>query len=518
MGVWDALKRFFGVSATDTAPPTATPGDGSGAPRARARAWPSYEAPPGILGLSAEEFRQRALKIDPFRTAWIGRVDTIPPQSDERTALIDRGLMLRGLLTAEQIREIHRIGDQWLHVSEAQRLAKLLGQTRAQEAIEKARAERAAKKERKRKEALERREARRREIETRKATDIVFVGRGVSHKLGDRRSNLEALRAAGLPVLSTPSDLARTLGMSVPELRWLCFHHESPLRTHYVYFEIPKRSGGLRLLASPKNHLRKAQRFILNAIVAKQPLTEHAHGFAPGRSTVSNATPHLGRALIVNQDLKDFFPSITFPRIRGLFESFGYSPSVATLLALLCTESPRTALDYEGKRYWVATRERALPQGACTSPALANLVARKLDRRLAGASNKLGFEYTRYADDLTFSAASPSANVSLLLARVRHLVKEEGFEIHPHKGRVQRRGRRQDVTGVVVNDKLGAPRDEVRRLRAILHNAEKTGLAAQNREGRPHFEAWLRGKIGYVMMIDPVKGKALSAALERCRD
>src|SRR5262249_55471596 len=137
-------------------------------------------------------------------------------------------------------------------------------------------------------------------------------------------------------------------------------------------------------------------------------------------------------------------------------------------------------------------------------------------RRLSGASKKLGFTYTRYADDLTFSAKAAEANVGLLLARVRHVVTEEGFAINPKKGRVQRRNRRQEVTGVVVNEKLGASRDELRKLRAILHNATKTGLASQNRDKHPHFEAWLRGKIGYVMMLDPTKGKALSDALDAC--
>jgi retron-type reverse transcriptase len=218
----------------------------------------------------------------------------------------------------------------------------------------------------------------------------------------------------------------------------------------------------------------------------------------------------------VSQDLADFFPSITFPRVRGLFESLGYSPAVATLLALICTEAPRSTVELEGRKYWVALRDRALPQGACTSPAISNLVARKLDRRLSGACQKLGFAYTRYADDLSFSAATADANVGLLLARVRHIVQEEGFAINPKKGRVMRRKARQEVTGVVVNDKLGAGRNEIRQLRAILHNAKKTGLAAQNRGEHPHFEAWLRGKIGYIMMIDRRKGSELSAALAAC--
>src|SRR6202034_1585335 len=108
-------------------------------------------------------------------------------------------------------------------------------------------------------------------------------------------------------------------------------------------------------------------------------------------------------------------------RARGLFESVGYSPCAATLLGLLCTESPRTAVEHDGKKYWVAVGDRALPQGACTSPALSNLVTRKLDRRLAGATKKVGWTYTRYADDLTFSTdRDHKKDMALLLARVRH--------------------------------------------------------------------------------------------------
>jgi retron-type reverse transcriptase len=326
---------------------------------------------------------------------------------------------------------------------------------------------------------------------------------------------VEKLAEAGMPVLASPADVARALGLAIPELRWLAFHAEAPEKTHYVYFEIPKRSGGTRLLASPHAKLRKAQSWIAEHVVAKAPVTPQAHGFVPGRSTVTNAAPHVGRGVVVNLDLEDFFPSVTFPRVRGLFESFGYSPAVATILALLTTESPRTPMDLDGKRYWVAAKDRALPQGACTSPAIANLVSRKLDRRLAGMSAKLGWAYTRYADDMTFSASGEhKKDVGLLLARVRHIAGEEGFRLNAKKGRVQRSGGRQEVTGIVVNQKPGIAREEVRRLRAILHGAKKTGLEAQNREGRPAFEAWLRGKIAYVMMVDREKGSALRAALD----
>lgn len=468
-----------------------------------------------ILGLSAADLRKRALTIRPYETAWIGRVDTIPPQSDERTAIIDRGLILRGLLTAPQIAEIHRIGDLWLRHHEAAKLAEIAAQQSADAYLKERRAEKAALKAENQRLSAEKRALRVAAVAKRRAEDIIYLGRGVSGGLSDRRSLVEELAKRGLPLLGSPADVARALGLSITRLRWLAFHAEAPSRTHYVTFEIPKRTGGMRTLSAPHDDLKKAQHWILEHVLAKLPVTDAAHGFVPGRSVVSNARAHVGRDVIVNCDLKDFFPSITLGRVRGVFEAIGYSPAVATVLALLCTEAPRTRVTHEGKVLWVAVGPRALPQGAPTSPALSNKIARKLDQRFLGLGAKMGWYYTRYADDLTFSAgAGQRGKIGYLLARIRHIAEDEGFAMNPKKCRVQRAARRQEVTGVVVNDKLSLPREDLRKLRAIVHGAQKTGLAAQNREGREGFEAWLRGKIAYVSMVDAAKGEKLRAALD----
>jgi retron-type reverse transcriptase len=486
------------------------------APRpARAPAAPDPLAAGEILGLSADEMRKRALRINPYQTAWIGRTDTIPPQSDERTALIDRGLILRGLLTPEQIAEIHRVGDQWLRHHEAVKLAEIAARKSADEYLQQRRTERAARKEQKKREAAERAAQRAAAVAKRRAEDIIFLGRGVSAGLSDRRALVEELARRELPLLATPADLATALGLTIKRLRWLAYHADAPTRPHYVYFEVPKRTGGTRLLSAPHDDLKKAQRWILENVLEKLPVTPAAHGFVRDRSVVSNALPHVGRDVVVNCDLKDFFPTITFPRARGVFQAIGYSPAVATVLALLCTEAPRSRVEMEGRAYWVAVGPRALPQGAPTSPALSNQVARKLDQRLHGVCEKLGWTYTRYADDMTFSAgAGKREQIPWLLARVRHIAQDEGFALNPKKSRVQRAARRQEVTGVVVNAKPSLAREELRRLRAILHGAKTTGLAAQNREGRPDFEAWLRGKIAYVAMVDREKGRRLLEALD----
>jgi RNA-directed DNA polymerase len=213
-------------------------------------------------------------------------------------------------------------------------------------------------------------------------------------------------------------------------------------------------------------------------------------------------------------DLEGFFPSIAFARVRHLFLRLGYSGAVATLSALLCTECPRKRVVYAGLPYVVATGPRGLPQGACTSPAISNQVARRLDRRLAGLARKLGLNYTRYADDLTFSAGPGfRAQVGYLIARVRHVAEDEGFAVNLNKTRVLRPNTRQMVTGLVVNAAPAVPRHLVRRVRAILHRAKTEGLAAQNRAGHPRFQAWIEGMIAYITMAKPEVGNALRAAL-----
>ena len=266
-------------------------------------------------------------------------------------------------------------------------------------------------------------------------------------------------------MLSSPAELAEALGLTVPRLRWLAFHTEVASRTHYVQFAVPKRSGGTRTLSVPHRTLSEAQRWVFDRIVGKLGVEPPAHGFVTGRGILTNAAPHAGKAVVVNMDLEGFFPSIGFARVRSVFQRLGYSPAVATILALLCTECPRRRVEYDGVPYHVATGPRGLPQGACTSPALSNQVARRLDRRLLGLATRLGLTYTRYADDLTFSGDDPLRGaIGYLMARVRHIAQDEGFTVNQAKSRVLRRNAAQMVTGLVVNDRPGVPREEIRRL------------------------------------------------------
>jgi retron-type reverse transcriptase len=392
----------------------------------------------------------------------------------------------------------------------------------AERAVARMKEDRAARKAAKKREAEERKRRRAEEVAARRANDIVFLGRGVSGALADRKSDHARLESKRVPVMSTPGDVARAIGIGVPELRWLAFHSDASSVTHYRRWQIPKKSGGMREISAPMAKLAKAQRWILqNVLTPAMTFTQSAHGFIAGRSTLTNARPHVKRAIVVNLDLKEFFPSITFARVRGVFKRMGYSGAVATVLALLCTESPRRAATYDGKTYHVAIGPRGLPQGACTSPMLSNNVAFYLDVRLDAFARKVGWTYTRYADDLTFSGDAivpkgqkDARSIAWLIARTRHVVEDEGFAVNEKKVRVARRNAAQTVTGIVVNDGPSAARSERRRLRAILHRARFEGIDRQNRIGHPHFVEYLRGHVAYVSMVNGEQGRKLAVKLE----
>jgi retron-type reverse transcriptase len=357
-------------------------------------------------------------------------------------------------------------------------------------------------------------EKRREEWDAHRRSHVVHLGAGVSAGLAQDQSDVARLGARGLPVMHNGTDLAARLGVKLGALRWLTYHRRAAAVVHYHRFDIAKKTGGLRSISAPKRALAQCQRWVLDNVLGPLEVGPQAHGFVPGRSVVSNARPHVGRAVVVNLDLRDFFPSITFRRVKGLFHALGYSEHVATVLALLCTEPPRVPAEVDGKVYHVALGGRVLPQGACTSPAITNALCRRLDRRLDALARRHGFAYTRYADDLTFSGDDARA-VGRLLRSARSIVQAEGFAEQPSKTRVMRQARRQEVTGVTVNRRPTVSRKEVRTLRAVLHNVAKHGLESQNRAGLPHFAAHLRGRVEYVCMIDPERAPALRAALHR---
>jgi retron-type reverse transcriptase len=364
-------------------------------------------------------------------------------------------------------------------------------------------------------ERAERRAAREELRRQRKAADRRHFGDetwGVSAKQRTAINDATKLTRFDLPMLSSEAEFAAWLGISRSRLRWFSYDRPAERISHYVYRFIPKRSGGQRLIMAPKRDLKAIQHHILRGILEKVPVSPEAHGFVKGRSIVSNAAPHTQQSVIINIDLKDFFPGITYPRVRGLFISLGYSYAVAATLALVCTESEREAFEHRGQNYYISVGTRCLPQGAPTSPALANMAAWRLDRRLAGLARSLGWQYTRYADDLTFSGENAD-EIGRVLAAAKKIIADEQFVVHPDKIRVTHQARRQTVTGLVVNDGIGTPRELRRRVRAILHQARTTGLAAQNRDEHPDFYGYLTGLIGHIAAANPQQAAALRSEL-----
>lgn len=321
-------------------------------------------------------------------------------------------------------------------------------------------------------------------------------------------TDVEQLQSFNLPLLDSEQAVADFLGITLGELRWFTYDKAQDVVWHYRQYTIKKRNGGERIILAPKDRLKKIQRHLLDDLLYRIPVSDQAHGFVPTRSTTTNALPHVHKEFIVNIDLEEFFPSITFPRVRGLFLSLGFSFSVASALALLCTDYEREKIARDGKTEYQKKGERYLVQGAPTSPAIANLIARHLDVRLRGLAEQRKFVYTRYADDLTFSGSSIEGAVAIIAA-VRRIAREEGFTVHKDKTRLLRRANRQTVTGVIVNDILSTPRSLRRRLRAIVHNAQKTGLAVQNKNGHSNFREYIAGIIGYIAAANPQQAKPL---------
>jgi hypothetical protein len=251
----------------------------------------------------------------------------------------------------------------------------------------------------------------------------------------------------------------------------------------------------------------------------KLELHDAAHGFRRDRSIVSNAQPHVKRDVIINFDLKDFFPSISYQRVKGLFHSFGYSEAAATIFGLLCTQPDIEEVELDGKTYYVALTERHLPQGSPASPAITNLMCRRLDRRLTRMAEQLGFVYTRYADDLTFSASGDSLrNICNILKRTQAIVTHEGFTINEQKTRILRKNRQQEVTGVVVNDYPNLSKKELKRFRATLFQIEKDGLEGKHWGNSADVMASLQGYANFVAMVNPQKGVEFQEQIRRIRD
>jgi len=346
-----------------------------------------------------------------------------------------------------------------------------------------------------------------------KRDDIVHLGDDVSGALRNRESDAARLAAHGAPAFADLKDIADAMGVSLGELRFLTYDRKASKVTHYKRFRIAKKTGGYRTLSAPMPRLKRAQYWLLDTVIEKVEPHDAAHGFRAARSILTNAAPHQKKAVVINFDLKDFFPSIGYRRVKGLFRSFGYAEAQAAVFALLATEADRSEMRIDGESWHVANGERALPQGAPTSPAITNLLCRKLDRRLSGVARKFGFSYTRYADDLTFSAEIENGEaLRKLMWSVEQVVTDEGFALNEDKTRVMRKNARQEVTGITVNDGLTVSRQERRKFRAHLHQAKAGRSSGPFRRGSPKASA-----LGYAQFLAMVHGDGVERLTAEAR-
>jgi len=346
--------------------------------------------------------------------------------------------------------------------------------------------------------------------------------------------HMQPVAAAGaweIPVIESAGALASWLGLDAGELRWfadlkrLGYKSDHQRLRHYHYRILAKRFGSIRLIEAPKARLKDLQRQILLWILEKIPPHPAVHGFVKGRSIQTFVAPHVGQRVVLRMDLRDFFPTFRGARIQSLFRTLGFPEAVADLLGGICTNAvPRDVWNelvtdlgpvVVGEACRLYARPH-LPQGAPTSPALANLCCYRLDCRLSALAKSAGADYTRYADDLAFSGGEEfERGAERFGLHVAAILREERFLVHHRKTRVMRQGVRQHLAGLVTNHRINVVRSDFDQLKAVLSNCVRLGPESQNRERRPRFRSHLEGRVAFVERINPNKGKRLRAILER---
>lgn len=293
-------------------------------------------------------------------------------------------------------------------------------------------------------------------------------------------------------------------------MRQINFHcNPNRLRNRYILYKIPKKVGGFRTICAPNKGLKEIQIWLNKIFSAIYTPSPFAMGFATGRSVAMNAGLHTGKNYVYNIDLKDFFPSIQQARIwkRLLLTPFNFPQSVANVLAGLCCM--KDISDRDNPRY-------ILPQGAPTSPLLTNAICDTLDRRLAGLAKRFGLDYSRYADDITFSSMhNVYAQDGEFVLELKRIISGQGFTINESKTRLQKKGESQEVTGLVVNEKANVTRKYVRELRDLMYIWSKYGYTTAYqkfyprykrdkghvKKGEPNLENVLNGKLLYLRMV-----------------
>lgn len=284
----------------------------------------------------------------------------------------------------------------------------------------------------------------------------------------------------GVPVIFDSAHLSKLLGQEVGLLYAIS---NAPGR-FYRTFSVPKKAGGFRKIDEPLPTLKEIQRFVLDNILAKVSLSKASKAFSAKSSIKKNARIHLRQPVILKVDIKDFFPSIVVGRVRAVFFELGYTSQLSTLFARICCF------------------ENCLPQGAPTSPALANIICRGLDEDLLNYCLERGLRYTRYADDIAISGRR-IAGVNI--HDIRNTVKRHRFSLNERKTNILRDGSRKVVTGIVVNEKMTAPRAIRREFRKNIYYIRKYGVDGHVRrinERRKNYLLHLMGIAIFIRWVD----------------
>ncbi len=340
-----------------------------------------------------------------------------------------------------------------------------------------------------------------------KAENILFIGKGYSGLLAKKETNVQKLEANEMPVIETDKELAKFLQIEYNTLRYLAYHRDVITFDNYYRFDVPKKSGGTRHIAAPKTQLKAVQKQILEQILQKVEISDLAHGFAKSRSVLTGAKVHgTSPDVLINIDLENFFPTITFERVRGLFQSFGYSGYIASLLAMICTYCERMPLEVKGEVKYIKTSGRILPQGSPASPMITNIICRNMDKRIYGLCKTLGLTYTRYADDMSFSYTGPCEQFAIgsFLNSIRKIIESEGFHMKDKKTHILRKHNRQYITGIVINnEEIGVPKKWVKILKASIHNAQKLKESGGSVSDKTIHE--ITGKIAWLKSVNAAR-------------
>lgn len=296
-----------------------------------------------------------------------------------------------------------------------------------------------------------------------------FQSRG-KYSRGDLRIVDRLLQKKRLPLING-DEVADFFGLRRAALRDVLRNPDG----HYRLFSIPKKSGGRRRICAPREFLRDLQGKLYGRIIGLAYVHPAACGYVSGKTTEDCAVPHVGKKFLWNIDLKDFFASVSSAKVVEVFQRLGYPDKAALYLARICT------------------LEDKLPQGAPTSPALSNQVLLPVDRKLALLARRNRIAYTRYADDLSFSANKPIDEA--FQSKVLRAIQAHGFQMNPNKCRLFGPRSRRMVTGYVVNERVSIPRASRRRLRAMFHQISKNPKKAkQSYQKLMGLANWVRRK------------------------